>query len=148
MAFEQQVLHYRIRTSLFDIVVSIIYKYQIFYSLLIFFYLQMAAVCRFALLLIFYALLHLNHWLIVAVSILIDQNLYNKTPNIIVYLILQLTTALTCAFLGAKAYFFNVGYVAVNKTFNNSLKVLFIFSYFLIICYSGLKLLNLASKLY
>ncbi|XP_057334232.1 steroidogenic acute regulatory protein-like isoform X1 [Microplitis mediator] len=63
-AFIQQVLHYNISTSLFDII--------------------MAAVCRFTILLLFYALLHLNHWFFVA-----------------------LTTALTCTFLGAKAYYFN-----------------------------------------
>ncbi|KAH0534242.1 steroidogenic acute regulatory protein-like [Cotesia glomerata] len=63
-AFVEQVLHYTISTSLFDII--------------------MAAVLRFTILLLFYGLLQINHWSMVA-----------------------LTTALTCAFLGAKAYFFN-----------------------------------------
>lgn len=47
-AFIEQVVHYHIKTSLFDIV--------------------MAAVCRFTVLLLFYAMLHLNHWIIVAIS--------------------------------------------------------------------------------
>ncbi|XP_034939619.1 steroidogenic acute regulatory protein-like [Chelonus insularis] len=62
-AFVQQVLHYNISTSLFDIVFS--------------------TLTRFIVLLFFYALLQLNHWIIVA-----------------------LTTASTSAFLGAKVYFF------------------------------------------
>ncbi|XP_076657811.1 steroidogenic acute regulatory protein-like [Halictus rubicundus] len=63
-AFINQVVHYHITTSLFDIV--------------------MAAVCRFVVLLLFYALLHLNHWLFIA-----------------------LTTASTCAFLIAKVFLFD-----------------------------------------
>ncbi|KAK0082175.1 hypothetical protein PV326_007307 [Microctonus aethiopoides] len=62
-AFIEQVLHYRIQSSLFDVV--------------------MAAVCRFIILLLFYALLYMDHWIIVA-----------------------LTTTSTCAFTGAKVYFF------------------------------------------
>ncbi|KAI4492480.1 hypothetical protein M0804_002271 [Polistes exclamans] len=45
-AFFNQVVHYHIKTSLFDIV--------------------MAAICRFTVLLLFYALLYLNHWIFVA----------------------------------------------------------------------------------
>lgn len=63
-AFEKQVIHYHIKTSLFDIV--------------------MAAICRFTVLLLFYALLYLNHWIIVAIS-----------------------TATTCAFLIAKVFLFD-----------------------------------------
>lgn len=63
-AFENQVVHYHIKTSLFDIV--------------------MAAICRFIVLVLFYALLYLNHWIIVA-----------------------LTTATTCAFLIAKVFLFD-----------------------------------------
>ncbi|KAL6442331.1 hypothetical protein ACFW04_002528 [Cataglyphis niger] len=63
-AFENQVIHYHIKTSLFDIV--------------------MAAICRFTVLLLFYALLYLNHWIIVAIS-----------------------TATTCAFLIAKVFLFD-----------------------------------------
>lgn len=63
-AFMNQVVHYHIKTSLFDIV--------------------MAAICRFVVLLLFYALLHLNHWLFIA-----------------------LTTAITCAFLIAKVFLFD-----------------------------------------
>ncbi|KAK2582624.1 hypothetical protein KPH14_004907 [Odynerus spinipes] len=63
-AFMSQVVHYRIKTSLFDIV--------------------MAAICRFTVLLLFYALLHLNHWIIVAIS-----------------------TATTCAFLLTKVFLFD-----------------------------------------
>ncbi|RLU17971.1 hypothetical protein DMN91_010212 [Ooceraea biroi] len=62
-AFVDQVIHYHIKTSLFDIV--------------------MAAICRFTVLLLFYALLYLNHWIIVAIS-----------------------TAVTCAFLIAKVFLF------------------------------------------
>lgn len=47
-AFESQIVHYSIYTSLFDIV--------------------MAAVCRFTVLLLFYALIYMNHWIIIAVS--------------------------------------------------------------------------------
>ncbi|XP_012538220.1 steroidogenic acute regulatory protein-like [Monomorium pharaonis] len=63
-AFTDQVIHYHITTSLFDIV--------------------MAAICRFTVLLLFYALLYLNHWIIVAIS-----------------------TATTCAFLIAKVFLFD-----------------------------------------
>ncbi|XP_016773416.1 steroidogenic acute regulatory protein-like isoform X2 [Apis mellifera] len=63
-AFMNQIVHYHIKTSLFDIV--------------------MAAICRFTVLLLFYALLHLDHWIIVA-----------------------LTTATTCAFLIAKVFLFD-----------------------------------------
>lgn len=63
-AFLNQVVHYHIKTSLFDIV--------------------MAAICRFTVLLLFYALLHLDHWIIVA-----------------------LTTATTCAFLITKVFLFD-----------------------------------------
>ncbi|KAK1127507.1 hypothetical protein K0M31_004041 [Melipona bicolor] len=63
-AFINQVVHYHIKTSLFDIV--------------------MAAICRFTVLLLFYALLHLDHWIIVA-----------------------LTTATTCAFLITKVFLFD-----------------------------------------
>ncbi|XP_011632177.1 steroidogenic acute regulatory protein-like [Pogonomyrmex barbatus] len=64
IAFSDQVIHYHIKTSLFDIV--------------------MAAICRFTVLLLFYALLYLNHWIIVAIS-----------------------TATTCAFLIAKVFLFD-----------------------------------------
>lgn len=63
-AFVDQVVHYHIKTSLFDIV--------------------MAAICRFTVLLLFYALLYINHWIIVAIS-----------------------TAATCAFLIAKVFLFD-----------------------------------------
>lgn len=63
-AFVDQVVHYNISTSLFDIV--------------------MAAICRFTVLLLFYALLYINHWFIVALS-----------------------TALSCAFLLAKVFLFD-----------------------------------------
>ncbi|XP_076752100.1 steroidogenic acute regulatory protein-like isoform X1 [Xylocopa sonorina] len=63
-AFVNQVVHYHIKSSLFDIV--------------------MTAVCRFTVLLLFYALLHLDHWIIVALS-----------------------TAITCAFLIAKVFLFD-----------------------------------------
>lgn len=63
-AFMNQVVHYHIKTSLFDIV--------------------MAAICRFTVLLLFYALLHVDHWIFVA-----------------------LTTATTCAFLIAKVFLFD-----------------------------------------
>ncbi|XP_015607384.1 steroidogenic acute regulatory protein-like isoform X1 [Cephus cinctus] len=63
-AFIKQVVHYQIKTSLFDIV--------------------MAAVCRFTVLLLFYGLLYINHWCIIALS----------------------TTA-TCAFLIAKVFLFD-----------------------------------------
>ncbi|CAK9830918.1 Steroidogenic acute regulatory protein-like [Anthophora retusa] len=63
-AFVTQVIHYSIKTSLFDIVI--------------------AAILRFAILLLFYACLHLDHWIFVA-----------------------MTTATTCAFLIAKVFLFD-----------------------------------------
>ncbi|XP_033220210.1 steroidogenic acute regulatory protein-like [Belonocnema kinseyi] len=63
-AFIDQVVHYQIATSLFDIV--------------------MAAICRFTILLLFYALLYINHWIIIALS-----------------------TALSCAFLITKVFLFD-----------------------------------------
>ncbi|XP_014468240.1 PREDICTED: stAR-related lipid transfer protein 3 [Dinoponera quadriceps] len=63
-AFIDQVVHYHIKTSLFDIV--------------------MAAICRFTVLLLFYALLYVNHWIIIAIS-----------------------TAATCVFLIAKVFAFD-----------------------------------------
>uniref|UniRef100_A0A336ML17 CSON003305 protein n=1 Tax=Culicoides sonorensis TaxID=179676 RepID=A0A336ML17_CULSO len=47
-AFDSQIVHYSIYTSLFDIV--------------------MAAICRFTVLLLFYALIYMNHWIIIALS--------------------------------------------------------------------------------
>lgn len=47
-ALEKQVIHYNIENSLFDIVVL--------------------AACRFIMLILFYAICHLNHWIIVALS--------------------------------------------------------------------------------
>ncbi|XP_055689095.1 steroidogenic acute regulatory protein-like [Lutzomyia longipalpis] len=47
-ALRTQVLHYTIYTSLFDIV--------------------MAAICRFVVLILFYAILYINHWIIIAAS--------------------------------------------------------------------------------
>uniref|UniRef100_A0A1A9VWE5 START domain-containing protein n=1 Tax=Glossina austeni TaxID=7395 RepID=A0A1A9VWE5_GLOAU len=47
-AFQKQIVHYTIYTSLFDVVV--------------------AAVCRFIILILFYALLYVNHWFIIALS--------------------------------------------------------------------------------
>ncbi|XP_066603973.1 steroidogenic acute regulatory protein-like isoform X2 [Prorops nasuta] len=63
-AFVNQVVHYHVKTSFFDIV--------------------MAAICRFTVLLLFYALVYMNHWIIVATS-----------------------TTLTSAFLIAKVSLFN-----------------------------------------
>ncbi|KAJ6641331.1 Steroidogenic acute regulatory protein-like [Pseudolycoriella hygida] len=63
-ALKTQILHYSIYTSLFDIV--------------------MAAICRFTVLILFYALLYINHWSIIALS-----------------------TSGSCAFLIAKVFFFN-----------------------------------------
>ncbi|XP_076668211.1 steroidogenic acute regulatory protein-like [Andrena cerasifolii] len=63
-AFMNQVVHYHIKTSLFDIV--------------------MTGICRFTVLLLFYALLYLDHWIIVALS-----------------------TATTCAFLIVKVFLFD-----------------------------------------
>ncbi|XP_032687027.1 steroidogenic acute regulatory protein-like [Odontomachus brunneus] len=63
-AFVDQVVHYHIKTSLFDIV--------------------MAAICRFTVLLLFYALLYINHWIIIAIS-----------------------TAATCVFLIGKVFAFD-----------------------------------------
>uniref|UniRef100_A0A1B0B6G6 START domain-containing protein n=1 Tax=Glossina palpalis gambiensis TaxID=67801 RepID=A0A1B0B6G6_9MUSC len=47
-AFQKQIVHYTIYTSLFDVVV--------------------AAICRFIILILFYALLYVNHWFIIALS--------------------------------------------------------------------------------
>lgn len=63
-ALKTQIIHYTIYASLFDIV--------------------MAAICRFTVLILFYALLYINHWSIIALS-----------------------TSGSCAFLIAKVFFFN-----------------------------------------
>uniref|UniRef100_A0A1A9WA31 START domain-containing protein n=1 Tax=Glossina brevipalpis TaxID=37001 RepID=A0A1A9WA31_9MUSC len=47
-AFQKQIVHYTIYTSLFDVVV--------------------AAICRFSTLILFYAFLYINHWFIIALS--------------------------------------------------------------------------------
>jgi hypothetical protein len=47
-ALNEQIYHYNIHTSLFDVV--------------------LAAVCRFVVLLLFYGLIYMNHWFIVSVS--------------------------------------------------------------------------------
>ncbi|KAK9736816.1 Cholesterol-capturing domain [Popillia japonica] len=62
-ALDKEVYHYEIHTSLFDIV--------------------LAAICRFVVLLLFYGLLYINHWLIIALS-----------------------TAGTCIFLISKVFLF------------------------------------------
>lgn len=48
-ALNEQILHYDVHSSLFDVV--------------------MAAVMRFSLLIFFYALLSVNHWFVIAVSL-------------------------------------------------------------------------------
>lgn len=48
-AFEEEILHYTIYKSMFDVV--------------------MAALLRFSLLILFYAILYVNHWFVVAVSV-------------------------------------------------------------------------------
>lgn len=48
-ALDSQIRHYDVHKSLFDVV--------------------MAAVCRFSLLILFYAILSLNHWWVIAVSL-------------------------------------------------------------------------------
>lgn len=53
-ALRTQVVHYTIYTSLFDIV--------------------MAAICRFVVLILFYAILYINHWIIIAVSLIQKKN--------------------------------------------------------------------------
>lgn len=63
-ALNKQVYHYNIETSLFDVV--------------------MIAVCRFSILLFFYACLYINHWIIIASS-----------------------TSITCAFLLAKVFVYD-----------------------------------------
>ncbi|XP_058807638.1 steroidogenic acute regulatory protein-like isoform X3 [Phymastichus coffea] len=63
-SFVDQIVHYNVKTSLFDIV--------------------MTAACRFTILLLFYALLHINHWFVVAAS-----------------------TTLTCAFLLTKVFLYD-----------------------------------------
>lgn len=63
-ALKTQILHYNVHNSLFDIV--------------------LVAICRFTVLILFYALLYINHWIIIALS-----------------------TAGTCAFLICKVFAFN-----------------------------------------
>ncbi|XP_018576902.1 steroidogenic acute regulatory protein-like [Anoplophora glabripennis] len=63
-ALSEQVIHYNIHTSLFDIV--------------------LAALCRFVVLLLFYALLYINHWIVISIS-----------------------TASTCGFLITKVFFYD-----------------------------------------
>lgn len=50
-ALTEQVIHYKIQTSLFDIV--------------------LVALCRFMVLIFFYAFLYINHWIVISVSVLI-----------------------------------------------------------------------------
>lgn len=69
-ALVTQVMHYSIYTSLFDIVV--------------------AALCRFSVLILFYALVYLNHWIIIAVSFLFLINL------IIFFINLSFLTYFSC----------------------------------------------------
>ncbi|XP_022907494.2 steroidogenic acute regulatory protein-like [Onthophagus taurus] len=64
VAINKEIYHYNIHNSLFDIV--------------------LAAMCRFTVLLLFYGLLHINHWIIIALS-----------------------TAGTCAFLISKVFVYN-----------------------------------------
>lgn len=64
LIFDSEIIHYNVKSSLFDIV--------------------MAAVCRFVVLLLFYALLYINNWSIIALS-----------------------TGCTCAFLIAKVFVFD-----------------------------------------
>lgn len=52
IALKEQVYQYNIHTSLFDIF--------------------MVALCRFTVLLLFYALLYLNHWIVIAVSFQVE----------------------------------------------------------------------------
>ncbi|KAF4522698.1 hypothetical protein B566_EDAN012715 [Ephemera danica] len=47
-ALENQIVHYNVHTSMFDVV--------------------MASACRFTILLLFYALLYINHWIVIALS--------------------------------------------------------------------------------
>ncbi|XP_059614324.1 steroidogenic acute regulatory protein-like isoform X2 [Phlebotomus argentipes] len=63
-ALQTQVIHYTIYTSLFDVV--------------------MAAICRFVVLILFYAILYINHWIIIAAS-----------------------TSGSCAFLISKVFVYN-----------------------------------------
>ncbi|KAJ8925633.1 hypothetical protein NQ315_009478 [Exocentrus adspersus] len=63
-ALTEQVVHYNIHTSLFDIV--------------------LLALCRFLVLLLFYAVLYINHWVVISIS-----------------------TASTCGFLIAKVFFYD-----------------------------------------
>ena len=72
----KQVAHYTYETSLFDIVVCwCIYYLSLIIFLLIMFtiYLQMSAGCRFILILLFYGILGINHWCVIAVSIPIES---------------------------------------------------------------------------
>lgn len=64
IAFDQQIKHYNIQTSLFDIV--------------------LAALCRFVVLSLFYAIFYINHWIVISLS-----------------------TILTCGFLIAKVFYYD-----------------------------------------
>lgn len=64
-AFIEQVIHYSVYTSLFDIV--------------------MASICRFVILILFYAVIYLDHWIVIALS-----------------------TSGSCAFLIFKVFIFDV----------------------------------------
>lgn len=86
-AFENQIVHYSIYTSLFDIV--------------------MAAVCRFTVLLLFYALIYMNHWIIIAVRFEIESLMKPK------YILkpFQLSTSGSCFFLISKVFLYDVSFL-------------------------------------
>lgn len=61
-ALNKQIFHYNIHSSLFDIV--------------------LAAICRFTILLLFYALLYMNHWIIISVSV---ENIQNRLISVLIF---------------------------------------------------------------
>jgi hypothetical protein len=72
-ALENQIVHYNVHTSMFDVVVSCFLWYNNFFCFKNMIFFQMASACRFTVLLLFYALLYINHWVVIAVSIFYQE---------------------------------------------------------------------------
>lgn len=88
-ALREQVIHYTIQESLFDII--------------------LAALVRFLLLLTFYGLFAINHWSIIAVSCttaVVDLLHLNKIT--LFFFQIKLTTTASCAFLIGKVFYYDV----------------------------------------
>lgn len=117
-AFVNQVLHYSIYTSLFDIgnVNSIVVTNVNNYCLNLYFTV-VAALCRFSVLILFYALIYLNHWIVIAVSASI---LFYHIKFI--FHLFKLSTSCSCAFLISKVFLYDVS-INLKNLFQDKLSL-------------------------